>query len=182
MFTDSRRVLLVAFLSSGLAFSASASIPATDPPGILLSRVVGAADNVYYIKNQHSGKCLTVHGASTANGAKVDQYRCIKGAQNQWWVIYRVGPGLARVTGYQSGKCLAVQGGSHRKGTRLVQSTCSGAGAQLFNGRWGGVNSTIRPYDSQQCLDVQGGSTKDNAPIIQWPCNGRSNQKWHLTG
>jgi hypothetical protein len=151
--------------------------------GTSLEHVVGAADNVYYIKNQHSGKCMTVHGASKANGARVDQYACISGAHNQWWVVYRLGAGLARITGYQSGKCLSIKGGSKKKGAPLIQWTCNGAADQMFNSGWqSGKKQTIKGFDSQKCLDVQGASTANNAHIIQWSCNGRTNQKWYLTG
>jgi len=153
------------------------------PAGTSLEHVIGAADNVYYIKNQHSGKCMTVHGASTANGARIDQYTCLSGAHNQWWVVYRVGTYLARITGYQSGKCLSVQGGSKKKGAALIQWTCNGADDQMFNSGWqSGKKQTIKGFDSQKCLDVQGASTANNARIIQWSCNGRTNQKWYLTG
>lgn len=153
--------------------------------GTTLQHVAGAADNVYYIKNQHSGKCMTVHGASRANGAKVDQYRCISGASNQWWVVYKLAApwGLLRVTGYQSGKCLSVLGGSTRKGAPLVQWACNGASDQLFVHDWPtSRKSALKSYRSGKCLDVQGGSTGNNAPIIQWSCNGRTNQKWYTTG
>jgi hypothetical protein len=152
--------------------------------GTTLQHVAGAADNVYYIKNQHSGKCMTVHGASRANGARVDQYRCISGAHNQWWVVYDMGaPGMLRVTGFQSGKCLSVLGGSARKGAPLVQWACNGAADQLFMHAWPtNHKAVLKSYRSGKCLDVQGGSTSNNAPIIQWSCNGRTNQKWYTTG
>lgn len=34
------------------------------------------ADHWYHIRNAHSGLCLTIHGASTANGAFGVQYTC----------------------------------------------------------------------------------------------------------
>ncbi|MFE5403007.1 RICIN domain-containing protein [Streptomyces sp. NPDC056580] len=172
-------------LGASMAFTGStAGAVAPAPPATVLQHVTGAADNVYYIKNQHSGKCMTVHGASTAKGARIDQYRCISGAQNQWWVVYKLhSNGLVRVTGYQSGKCLSILGGSKRKGAPLVQWTCNGAGDQLFVGHLAfGGKTAIKSYRSGKCLDVQGASTGNNAPIIQWSCNGGTNQKWYLTG
>ena len=172
-------------LGAGMAFTGPATgAVAASSPGTVLQHVAGAADNVYYIKNQHSGKCMTVHGASTAKGARIDQYRCISGAQNQWWVVYKLTTqGLVRVTGYQSGKCLSILGGSKHNGAPLVQWTCNGAGDQLFAGHLAfGGKTAIKSYRSGKCLDVQGASTSNNAPIIQWSCNGRTNQKWYLTG
>jgi hypothetical protein len=169
--------------AAALLGAAVAAVGAPTAAEASLQPVAGVADNVYYVKNQHSGKCLTVHGASKAKGAKVDQYRCVSGAHNQWWVVYRVAPGLARLTGYQSGKCLSVQGGSKKKGAALIQWTCNGADDQLFNSGWqSGKKATIKGFDSQKCLDVKGASTANNAAVIQWSCNGRTNQKWYLTG
>ncbi|MFF7449652.1 MULTISPECIES: RICIN domain-containing protein [unclassified Streptomyces] len=34
-----------------------------------------------------SGKCLEVAGASTANGAALDQAACTAGANQQWMVV-----------------------------------------------------------------------------------------------
>ncbi|MDJ1138586.1 RICIN domain-containing protein, partial [Streptomyces iconiensis] len=44
-----------------------------------------SAQNVRKVISKHSGKCLTVRGASKANNATVNQYRCVSGAKNQQW-------------------------------------------------------------------------------------------------
>ncbi|MER7764699.1 RICIN domain-containing protein [Streptomyces sp. NPDC097619] len=45
----------------------------------------------YNIIAQHSGKCLDVAGASTANGANVFQWKCLgAGALNQQWTFFIV--------------------------------------------------------------------------------------------
>jgi arabinan endo-1,5-alpha-L-arabinosidase len=37
--------------------------------------------------NVNSGKCLEVAGASTANGAALDQSTCTSGTNQQWMVV-----------------------------------------------------------------------------------------------
>jgi arabinan endo-1,5-alpha-L-arabinosidase len=37
-------------------------------------------------RNVHSGQCLEVYGASTANGAAMNQWPCNGGANQQWLI------------------------------------------------------------------------------------------------
>jgi hypothetical protein len=41
----------------------------------------------YRIRNQVSGKCLTVRGAGISNGSKLPQYECNTSGSNVWWQI-----------------------------------------------------------------------------------------------
>lgn len=143
---------------------------------------VAGRDNIYYLKAKHSGKCLTVRGASHANNAVVNQYRCVSGAKNQWWIVYDGGGLARRFTNFESQKCLSLKGGRTAKGTPAVQRDCEGTPDQIWY--------TMPPYREGEmgrsggkgCLDVQGASKADNAPVIVWKCNSRSNQKWAGVG
>ncbi|MEU5214462.1 RICIN domain-containing protein [Streptomyces sp. NPDC020742] len=153
--------------------------------GLGFRHVAGQADNVYYIVNGHSGKCLTVKGASTADYAPVNQYRCV-GAKNQWWVIYNLGGLWRRIENYHSQKALSLGGGSDRKGTVAVQESYQDGTSQLWYSQlpnaqhWAGQLQPVNGHD--KCLEVQGASTADNAPVINWPCNHRTNQDWKAKG
>jgi hypothetical protein len=155
--------------------------------GPALEHVAGQADNVYYLVNKHSGKCLTVGGASKAENAAVNQYRCV-GAKNQWWVIYGTGGATHRFENYHSGLNLSPAGNSERKGTKLVQRSGDGTNSQLFWASMGlGSNRSPGTISAQHhpgklCLDVQGAGTADNAPVILWDCNRRGNQSWTAKG
>ncbi|MGH4031181.1 RICIN domain-containing protein [Actinomycetota bacterium Odt1-20B] len=143
------------------------------------------ADNIYYIVNKHSGKCLTVRGAATHEGAEVNQYRCV-GAKNQMWIMYNQGGVGRRFENLKSHLSLSVVGRAG-KGAPLVQSEYDGAPDEVFWAYLGAGHKTGRifPYEhhnSTLCLDVQGASNADNAPVIIWTCNGRSNQTWTLKG
>ncbi|MFF8652597.1 RICIN domain-containing protein [Streptomyces huasconensis] len=143
---------------------------------------VAGRDNIYYLKAKHSGKCLTVRGASHANNAVVNQYRCVSGAKNQWWIVYDGGGLARRFTNFESQKCLSLKGGRTAKGTPAVQRDCEGTPDQIWY--------TMPPYREGEmsrsggagCLDVQGASKADNAPVILWKCNSKSNQKWAGVG
>lgn len=145
---------------------------------LVLERVSGlAADNIYYIKNLHTAKCLTVYGASKANGATVNQYACV-GARNQWWEITFDDDIWYRLRNVNSFLCLSVAGASTSNGAKTIQWTCNGRNDQKFYPQ----DSPLKARHSGKCLDVQGGSAANNAAVIQWTCNGKYNQGWYKSG
>ena len=72
---------------------------------------------LFRLTARHSGKVLDVNAASTADGAKVQQWTSGGGAAatpgNQRWRIEDMGGGVCRVTAAHSGKVLGV----HQAGT-----------------------------------------------------------------
>ncbi|MGH4031182.1 RICIN domain-containing protein [Actinomycetota bacterium Odt1-20B] len=146
----------------------------------------GGPEQVRYVINKESGKCLTVQGASKANGAVANQYRCV-GAANQKWHLESTGgdPSGASVVlrNRNSGKCLTVHGGVG-KGHKLTQWECLGQDNQIFGYIPGMIRSTkliSTPVTARLVVDVQGGSHADNAPVIMWRDHSRQNQMWDLS-
>jgi hypothetical protein len=78
---------------------------------------------------QHSGKCLDVNNASTANNAPVIQYACGTGTNQQWQLRPVSGTGYVEIVARHSGKCLDVSGQSTANSARIQQYDC-----------WGGAN------------------------------------------
>lgn len=170
-------VACAAAILSGATTAASA-MPQSASHGLSATTVQSRSSTVGHVKNRHSGKCLTVHGASKANNATVDQYTCVGGANQRWRFEWTGGLTYA-LRNENSGKCLTVHGASKAKGARVDQYTCVGASNQSFRINISTPSKTpIMPTHSGKCLDVQGGSKANNAPVIQWTCNGRSNQRW----
>src|SRR5262249_53566071 len=98
------------------------------------------ADIGYYtLVAKHSGKCLDVAGASTTNGANVQQYTCHSGA-NQQWAITEQADGYVTIRSKLSGKCLDVAGGSTSDHANVQQYTCHGGANQ----RWWWANYAER--------------------------------------
>ncbi|MFI7316938.1 RICIN domain-containing protein [Streptomyces venezuelae] len=152
-----------------------------------VEREAAAARNIRYVVARHSKKCLTVRGASHADNAVVNQYRCV-GAKNQRWRLEMIGGdpslGSAVLRNINSGKCLTVHGASTAKGAKLDQYTCVGAPNQTFTfipAMMGQTPLFTQPLSGAKCVDVQGASKADNAPVLQWNCNRRQNQAWDLT-
>ncbi|MDJ1137505.1 RICIN domain-containing protein [Streptomyces iconiensis] len=146
------------------------------------------ANPVRYVINRHSGKCLTVRGASTANTAIVNQYRCV-GAKNQQWRLEPGGGTSPTVTGtvlrnVHSGKCLTAHRGV-RKGAVLTQYECVAGANQSFMialPRMNRTNLTAKAGTTKNLVvDVQGASKADNAPVIIWNNKNDDNQRWDLT-
>ncbi|MFI1198897.1 RICIN domain-containing protein [Streptomyces sp. NPDC020883] len=153
----------------------TATSTAVTSPTVLLSgglKLVPAGAGYNYIVNEHSGKCLTVDGYSSSNGAAVNQYTCV-GQYNQQWIASTSKTGF-QLQARHSGRCMSVKGGSKRKGAPVIQWNCNGSLDQAFIG----ANKRLIPQHSRECLSIQGGSTANRAPLVQWSCNGASDQNF----
>lgn len=88
-------------------------------------------DRLWYIVNEHSGKCLDVAEFSTDNGGNIWQWQC-NGTANQRWRIVEPGDGggtFFTLVSQNSGKCVDVSDYSVEDGANIWQWTCH----QLYN-------------------------------------------------
>ena len=146
-----------------------APAPAGDP-------TMGGVD--VEIASAVSGKVLDVSGASSADGATIQQWGAWGGA-NQHWRIQAAGAALYTITGAESGKCLDVAGASPDDGARIQQWGCWGAPNQAFSFVPTGPGQyAITSGASGKCIDLPGGGTNDGLFIQQWNCTGAPNQQW----
>lgn len=82
-------------------------------------------------RNELSGLCMDVSGASLALGAAVIQFTC--GTQtNQQWTVTDVTGGSERMTARHSGQVLDVTGQGTAAGTLLQQWSSNGGANQHF--------------------------------------------------
>ncbi|WP_435748345.1 glycosyl hydrolase family 95 catalytic domain-containing protein [Microbacterium sp. PMB16] len=128
---------------------------------------------------QHSDKCLSVAGSSTADGALLTQATCTHGA-NQKFRLTDAGNGVFSLVGQQSNRCLDVSGASTANGASVVQWGCSTATNQRFALVDDGDGYRLVAQHSQKCLDVNGGGSADGAAIVQYACTSSANQRWDL--
>jgi Ricin-type beta-trefoil lectin domain len=117
-----------------------------------------------------SGKCLSVTGASTANGATAEIYTC-NGSPSENWTVNANGT----IVGGLSGKCLEVTGGSTANYAGVDISACTGAADQQWTVNAGG---TIVGTQSGKCLSVTGASTANYATADIYTCNGSPSENW----
>jgi hypothetical protein len=120
---------------------------------------------------QLSGKCLSVTGGSTADGAAADIYDC-NGSPSENWTVESNGT----IVGGPSGDCLEVAGGSTANQAGVDIGTCDGAASQQWTVE---ANNTIVDTQSGKCLSVTGGSTADRAPADIYTCNGSGSETWN---
>lgn len=135
-----------------------------------------SSDSHFKIVAEHSSKCLDVSRASRDNGARVIQWDC-HGGTNQQWRFVPVG-NYFKIVARHSSKCLDVHSGSRDNGARVIQWDCHGGDNQLWRLVPAGRRVKIVAKHSGKCLDVYGASRDNGARIIQWDCHGGSNQLW----
>jgi hypothetical protein len=140
------------------------------------SRLV--ADGDYVIKSVHSGKCLDIAAASTADGARVQQWDC-NGTGAQRFRVVAVGGGFQRITNILSDKSFDVASLSTADGAPIQQWGYAGTTHQQFMIRdAGGGSQWIQARHSGKALDVAGWGTTAGTAIIQWPYLGGANQRF----
>jgi arabinan endo-1,5-alpha-L-arabinosidase len=140
----------------------------------------GISDGVYAFKSRLSGKVIGVAGASTADGALVQQSTDTNGRHQQWYVIGH-GDGYYSIINANSLKSLDVYDNSTTAGTNIAQwSYWAGPGQQWRFASPASGYYTVASKLSGMVLDVKSKSTADGAQIIQYPSNGGSNQQWSL--
>jgi Ricin-type beta-trefoil lectin domain len=139
-------------------------------PGSCSSRLSWPSDALVLIVNQHSGKCMDVAGASTADHAIVQQYHC-DGGKNQIWILDRTG----EIVSLNSGKCLDVPNASLVDSVLVQQYTCTGGTNQLWRAT---PRGEIINVNSGKCLDLPNGNVADQVQLQQFGCNNGTNQQW----
>ncbi|HEX4206211.1 MAG TPA: RICIN domain-containing protein [Ktedonobacteraceae bacterium] len=142
----------------------------------------GGGSTYYKLVNQNSSKVLDVTNKSTSNGAVIQQWDYVGGA-NQQWQLVDVGNGYDKVVNRNSGLVLDVTNGSTSNGAVIQQWAFTGGGGA--NQKWqvvdvGGGYDKIVNQNSGKVLDVTNKSTSNGAVIQQWDYVGGVNQKWQL--
>ena len=141
----------------------------------------------YKVINYNSAKCLDVSGPSTANGAKIYQWTCHGGTNQQWRMVPDwFSDGYFMIVAAHSNKCLDVAGVSTANGAKVHQWACHNGANQQWSvaGPGGGFpvpgnnRYQIRNRHSGKCLEVAASSTSQGATVRQWTCNGGLNQLW----
>jgi endo-1,4-beta-xylanase len=118
------------------------------------------------LRNDASGRCLDVNGASSANGSQMIIWDCHSNANQQFT---QNGQALQVM-----GKCLDAPSNA-AAGTRVQIWDCSGA----TNQQWVlNSNGSISSGQTGLCLDVNGASTANGSAVIVWTCHGGTNQRW----
>ncbi len=161
----------------------SYTLPAQSAVTFKWSGTQASGGSTYYeIVNHNSGKVLDVTNASTSNGAMIQQWDYVGGANQQWQVV-DVGGGYDEIVNRNSGLVLDVTNASTSNGAVIQQWAFTGGGGA--NQKWqvvgvGGGYDEIVNQNSGKVLDVTNVSTSNGAVIQQWDYVGGGNQQWQL--
>ncbi|TDB73978.1 RICIN domain-containing protein [Micromonospora sp. KC723] len=141
--------------------------------------VTGVGGGPYHnLVARHSGKCLDVSDNSATNGAKILQYTC-NGGLNQQWRLTDAGGGYYRIIAQHSGKCLDVSDAATTDGANVLHWACgSGTNQQWRFEDLGSGYHRIVARHSGKCLDVADAATTNGARLIQWTCGTGTNQQF----
>ena len=140
-------------------------------------------DGTYYIKSAHSGKYLDVNGASSANGANIQQYQ-FNGGNAQKFKLVGDGNGyytiLTACSNYKS--AVDVSGRSAANNANILQWQSNGGDNQKFQiVKIGNAYAIITKISNcGSCLDVSAKSTANGANIAQYTYKGSAWQLWYL--
>ncbi|WP_445636538.1 hypothetical protein NSTC745_01459 [Nostoc sp. DSM 114161] len=136
-----------------------------------------AAGKYYKLANKNSGKYLDVSGASTENGANVQQWTS-NTTQAQQWLLEDAGNGYYYLVN-KSGKALNVAGGGSADGANVIQWSKGNDD----NSKWkledaGDGYFYLIAKHSGKALDVASAGTADGANVQQYSKNFTNAQKW----
>jgi hypothetical protein len=136
------------------------------------------ADGDYILHPVATGKCLDVSGASTADGANVQEWSC-NGTKAQVFRVSQIGGGHYTIANVHSDKVLDIRDVSYVENARLQQWGYGGGANQQFSivDRGNGQFS-VHARHTGMALDLFWGNPADGTPIVQYPFWGGKNQLW----
>ncbi|MEV4346876.1 pectinesterase family protein [Actinoplanes sp. NPDC049596] len=137
-----------------------------------------AAGGTYQLKVTKSGQCIDVPGASTANGALLQQWGCTGNATWQQFKLVAAGSNYL-LQNVSSGKCIDVPGAT-KESVQLQQWGCASSQTnQQFTIKASGTDTfQIVNVGNGLCLSDKDASTASGAAIIQETCTANSNKQW----
>jgi len=91
---------------------------------------VPGISSTYTLKNEATGKCLAIGGASHAKGKEAIQWTCEPGNTEQQWIY----DSSNRLWNNESRLCLAIPDSSVANGTAAIQWTCNDNADQKWDG------------------------------------------------
>lgn len=126
----------------------------------------------------HSGSCMDIAAASTADGAQVQEYACNGSAAQQFQPV-ALDSSYFKIVNVASGKCIDIAANGTANGTKVDQYTCNGTSAQAFKLVASGTGYTIVGKQSGKCLDIASAGTANGTKVDLYTCNGTNAQLWY---
>lgn len=152
----------------------------------------------YELVNRNSGKCLNIEGVSSADMARIIQWRCLPldlNARFRLDAVNGLGTYVVRpmhiANASQAGvMCADVAYALADDGTQIVQHPCGGGNGEAYANQQvtlqyveGASYDTVvqlKFAHSGKCAGVEGARTDDGAPVKQYTCGQSAEQQWIL--
>ncbi|WP_259454166.1 RICIN domain-containing protein [Streptomyces ginkgonis] len=173
---------ITAVLATVLATGLLTSVLTTPAQGLSASAEAAAVDTDawYVLVNRNSGKALDVAGASTTDGAALQQWTRHDGT-NQQWQFVDSGNGFYRLKARHSDKVLDIAGASAADGAAVQQwADHNGANQQFRLADSDPDHVRLINRGSGKAVEVRDASTADGGGIIQYADRGGTNQQWRM--
>ncbi|MFD7415540.1 RICIN domain-containing protein [Kitasatospora purpeofusca] len=144
----------------------------------VLAAPAQAAPVLHSYVNVVQGKCLDIRGASTAEGAVLQEFDCKNDANQRFWSDTGA-DGATELRVQKSGLCLEPT--TLNTYSPVVQRACSGAATQRWELLPHGPNAVVfKNVASGLCLQdyySAGGARRD---VNMWQCQESAYQQWVL--
>lgn len=138
-------------------------------------------DGLYYIKAQHSGKCVHQQGGTLTAGGNVTQWECVDQPNVRIQKVTARGSYFT-LRFQHSGLCLTIENNSDQNGANIVQARC-GAGRprnQMWREIPGQGKFVKIQSDIGNCLHQQGGTIGNGDNITAWECVEQPNVRFEF--
>lgn len=134
----------------------------------------------YYLQNRHSNLYMEVSGASTSNGANIQQ-NSLQKTTNQQFEFTSLGVNIYRIIPIHSGKAVDIDGVSAANGANVHQWDYVGGTNQQFSvvPTGNGYYKLIAVH-SNKLIEVSGFSTTVGGNLQQWEDVNQSSGQWKL--
>jgi endoglucanase len=137
------------------------------------------ANGTYKLINRNSTKAMDVVGASTANGAEIQQWG-YSATSNQKWVFTHRGANQYTITSSQTGKAIDQAAGEILSGDHVQMYTLNSGSA---NQRWIPMATSSGYYRlvnaiSGLVLEIDAASTANGARVFQGEYSSGNHEQW----
>lgn len=173
--------LVPMFLMLGACAATGSATDGEEGDDLVSSLSGNVPDGDYVLKMVSTGHCLDVSGASTADGAKVQEWTC-NGTEAQQFHVTSLGDGFYKIVNVHSNKAIDIKDVSAAPNALVQQWGYGGGPNQQFKivDRGNGEYS-LHARHTGMVLDVYWGKPEDGTPIVQYPYQGTTNQRWTFT-
>jgi hypothetical protein len=171
--------LLLAAVTTAVGLAAGGVANAAQPARPI---PFSAPGGYFELINDGTLRCADVTGASTASGARVQEFGCLN-QDNQLWKLDPQANGSYKLQNKHSFQCLDWTPGMGRNGNQLTQQPCLN---ESTTQQWQvNVVATfpqtifqLRNVVTGRCMDLNDDSSADHTPIQLWDCFGIPAQMW----